>query len=141
MSMHNRRWMLAGVIGLTIGGAIVGQEPQPAAEASPEEPTYFDLRRSKDRLTQQLAERYFNLVKLQEWSSDKGTKISAKYVSHDPALKWVKLAAVRGSGKDRVTKELAVDLTKLSKTCQSRVKQIATLQTKLHELAAAETTA
>lgn len=140
MSRHYR-WMLAGVIGLTIGGAVVGQEPQPAAEASLEEPTYFDLRRSKDRLTQQLAERYFNLVKLQEWSSASGTKINAKYVSHDPALKWVKLARVTGSGKDRVTKELSVDISKLSKTCQSRVKQIATLQKKLDELAAAETTA
>jgi hypothetical protein len=138
MTLRQCRWSLAGVIAFSIGSVVVGQESQPAAKISTEEPAYFDLLRSKDRLTQQIAQRYFNLVKLQEWTSANGKKVNAKYVSHDPDLKWVKLA-VRSSSGDRSAKAVSVDLSRLNKTCQSRVKQIATLQKKLEELAAAET--
>lgn len=134
------RWFAASVIGVSLFGAVVAQELPPIVEPSSDgEVNYFDLTRSKDRLTQQIAERYLSLVKLQEWSSAKGTKISAKYVAHDPDLQWVKLAAVKGRGADRVVKEVKVPVEQLSKTCQSRVKQIATLQKKLDELAAATT--
>jgi hypothetical protein len=98
---------------------------------------YLSLRESTDRLTQKVAERYFNLVKLQEWSDASGKfKTLAKYVAHDPSLGWVDLSASRGSGAQRQSRVVRVPVAKLSKTCQSRVKQIATLQTKLDELAA-----
>jgi hypothetical protein len=115
------------------------EEPTPeTTQASDQETTYFELRRSNDRPTKIIADRYFNLVKLQEWSDLSGkSKVTAKYVDHDPDLKWVKLQAVRGRGADRVVKEITVPVEKLSKTCQSRVRQINALQKKLDELAAA----
>lgn len=112
-------------------------ETPPAADGVPaNEPKYFELRSSKDRLTQQFAERYYNLVKLQEWSSDKGTKIKAKYVSHAPDRTSVTISVVKGSGATRSEKEVVVPVERLSKTCQSRVKQIETIQKKLDELIA-----
>jgi hypothetical protein len=93
------------------------------------------LRRSKNRATKSVADRYFYLVRAQEWTSLNGkSKVVAKYVAHDPDLKWVKLSTVKGTGASRVTREITVDVAKLNKACQSRVKQIDTLQKKLDEL-------
>jgi hypothetical protein len=120
------------------------QEPEAptteAADTGSGDP-YFDLRKSKDRVTRQWAERYFNLVKFQEWASDKGTTIKAKYVSHEPDLSSVTLLVVRGSGASRTEREVAVPVAKLSKSAQSRVKQIDITQKKLDELIAAGATA
>ncbi len=139
MSSHHRRWFVNGIIALMMVMPVSAQEAPPAVDnASPKPTTYLDLRRSEDRTTQMIAERYFGLVKLQEWSDSKGqSKVMAKYVAHDPAMKWVKIEAVRGSGANRVVKEIQVPVEKLSKTSQSRVRQIDTLQKKLDELAAA----
>ncbi len=118
-------------VSLTMSATVAQEVARPATDAteeSPKETTYFDLRRSKDRLKRQFAERYFNLVKMQEWSSDKGTKIRAKYVSHDADLKSVTLTVAKSN------KEVTVPVARLSKTCQSRVRQIATVQKKLDEL-------
>ena len=117
-----------------------------SAPATPGPPAtgdrYLDLRQSPDRTLQRYADRYFNLVKLQEWTSaNNKSKIMAKYVAHSPDLKQVTLAAVKGSGATRVVREITVDVAKLSKTCQSRVRQISVVQTKLDELAAAATEA
>ena len=119
---------------------LVAQETAPATdEPTSEELTYFDLRRSKDHATKQFADRYFNLVKPQEWTSLNGkSKIIAKYVAHDPDLAWVKLSTVRGAGANRTTREVTVEVAKLNKTCQSRVRQISVLQAKLDELVVAE---
>lgn len=121
-------------IGLLIGitsGLAIGQEALAPAEAGAptRESTYLDLRRSKDRTTRQWAERYFNLTKLQEWTSAAGKKVKAKYVSHAPDLSSVTLAV---SGKN-----VDVPVAKLDKKSQSLVKQIAATQTKLDELIAA----
>jgi hypothetical protein len=89
-------------------------------------------------VTQRLAERYDTLVRQQEWTSqDNKQKVLARYVAHDPNFRWVKLATVRGSGASRVSRDVTVPLEKLSKTCQSRVRQIAKVQEKLDELLAA----
>src|SRR5262245_23684878 len=89
-------------------GAHAGQAQETPPGADPSATTekdtgpYAPLAKSKDRSTQLLVERYRNLVRLQEWSSATGTsKIGARYVAHDPDLKWVKLAVVKGSGKTR----------------------------------------
>lgn len=136
MSLHCCRWFVAVLVASTIVGRAVAQETPANAEsaAADEEKTYHDLRRSKNRATKSSADRYFYLVRAQEWTSLNGKKVVAKYVAHDPDLKWVKLSAVKGSGPNRVTREVTVDVAKLSKACQSRVKQIDTLQKKLDEL-------
>jgi hypothetical protein len=126
------------LIGLLLGSALAGstaaQETAPAGTAR----TYLDLRESEDRGTQLLAERYYNLVRRQEWTSmDNKQKVLAKYVAHDPNFKWVKLETARGSGENRVTREVQVPVDKLSKACQNRVRRIAFLQPKLDELLAA----
>jgi hypothetical protein len=132
-------FVLGGICGMAVAQETAPPEADaaatPAGDAPTTESTYFDLRRSKDRLTQQLAERYFNLVKMQEWSSDKGTKIKAKYVAHSPDLKSVTLSMAKSSGGERVDREVPV--ARLSKTSQSRVKQIDIIQKKLDERIAA----
>jgi hypothetical protein len=140
MSTHRRRRLIATLISFVLTGSAAAQERAPAAASgSGKEATYADLRRSEDRTTQRFADRYYKLISLQEWSNEKGTsKVMAKYVAHDPDLKWVKLATVKGSGANRIVKEVTVDVAKLSRTCQSRVRQISVLQLKLDELAAAE---
>jgi hypothetical protein len=133
---------IALVVAFASGLAIAQEAPAPEGppaeldKLSPEEAgspdtetTYLDLRRSKDRTTRQWAERYFNLTKLQEWSSAQGKKVKAKYVSHADDLATVTLALAQG-------KEMAVPVAKLDKTSQSRVKQIAVTRKKLDQLIA-----
>lgn len=133
MQHASYRCFFLGFAWLVLCSGAVAQEAPDDSQAPKAEKTYFDLRRSKDRTTQLLAERYFNLVKLQEWSDLTGKfKTTAKYVEHDPNLTWVKLEIVRG--RERTTRQIPVD--KLSKTCQSRVKQIDIIQKKLDELLA-----
>src|SRR5882757_3570393 len=118
-----------------------GQEGQPgyrppgAPGATGPENKYVELSHSKDRVIKATAERYLNLVKFQEWGGATGKTQIAKYVSHDPDLKQVKLSVAKGTGKDRVLKEFDVEVEKLNKTCQARIKQIDILQKKLDELA------
>jgi hypothetical protein len=140
MSSNCCRWLVAVLMASTMVGRTFAQEtPAGAEEAAEKETTYHDLRRSKNRATKSAADRYFYLIRAQEWTSLNGkSKVTAKYVAHDPDLKWVKLSTVRGSGANRVTREVTVDLAKLNKACQSRVKQIDTLQKKLDELKVSE---
>lgn len=139
--MSSLRSSLAALILLT-PATIVAQETPPAAEgeaaaASPEAPAdpakkYADLRKSKDRATQALADRYDVLMGVQEWVDQSGKhKTKARYLAHDPDLKWVKLATAAG-------KEATVQLSQLHKSSQAKVRQIAALQRKLDELAAGD---
>jgi hypothetical protein len=137
MSPHCCRWFVAVLIALTLVGRGAAQETTADTEtsAADSEKTYHDLRRSKNRATKAVADRYFYLVRVQEWTSLNGkSKVIARYVAHDPDLKWVKLSTIKGTGASRVTREITVDVAKLNKACQSRVKQIDTLQKKLEEL-------
>jgi len=111
--------------------AKAGDTPPPGVDKK-----YFDLTHSKDAKVKGLAERYVNLVKFQEWSTASGKAIIARYVSHDADLKHVKLAVPKGNGKDRVVTEYNVDVEKLGKSGQARVKQIDTIQKRLDEMAA-----
>lgn len=98
---------------------------------------YWDLTKSEDRVLKTMAERYVNLVKVQEWSDLSGKfKAVAYYVKHDPTLTTVTIRVMKGKGADRSSDEKTVPVDKLSKTCQSRVKQIDTMQKKLKEAAA-----
>jgi hypothetical protein len=123
-----------------------GQEGQPgsqppaapgAAPVSESEKKYVEMTHSKDRVLKATAERYMNVIKLQEWGGASGKSLMAKYVSHDPDLKKVKLAVATGTAKDRVFKEFDVAVDKLNKTGQARVKQIDVLQKRLDDLSAA----
>src|SRR6185437_5384199 len=100
------------------------------------EAKYSELAKGKDPKAKAMVERYTNMVRYQEWGTASGKSVMAKYLSHDPDLKHVKLAVPKGSGKERTVQEYDVELDKLSKTAQSRLKQIDALQKKLDELAA-----
>ncbi len=111
---------------------------QPEAKESPPpgvDKFYFDLTRSEDRSTRNFAERYINLVKSQEWSDLTGKyTVVAHYVRHDPNLTTVTIGIMKGHGDQRTAEEKTVPVDKLSKTCQSRVRQIDTLQKRLQEM-------
>src|SRR3954469_25652314 len=139
--MKSRAYCLLAVIAICLASVQVraqegpGYHPPGAPGATGPENKYVELSHSKDRVIKATAERYLNLVKFQEWGGASGKTQIAKYVSHDPGLKQVKLSVARGTGKDRVLKEFDVQVATLNKTCQARVKQIDVLQKRLDELA------
>lgn len=113
-----------------------------ADDTTDAERLYLETRGSEDHLTQLLGERWYALVKLQDWTDATGKfHTSAKYVEHDPDMKWVKLLAVKGSRDTRVTKEMTIPFEKLDKRCQSRVRQIDHLKSKVEAAIAAATPA
>src|SRR5262245_10358253 len=156
MSSIPFRWVAVGVFVLGFAGDVVGQERGAEGEAvapvaqdgtapaeKPADPAkkYFDLKKSKDRAIKALADRYDDLIGVQEWIDASGNhKTKAKYVEHDPDLKWVKLSITTGSGDKAAVKESTVQLSALNKASQAKVRQIAALQRKLDELAAEEKT-
>lgn len=92
------------------------------------------VRNSEDVRTKIMAERWFNAIRQQDWSDASGKfKVSAKYLEHDPDLKWVKLRTIRGTGKGRQVKDVEIPLEKLSKSCQARVRTISVLAEKIAE--------
>lgn len=109
--------------------SVLGTAAQAAQETTEAERLYLEARRSEDRATQLLGDRWYGLVKLQEWCDQTGKfTVEAKYVEHDPGMKWVKLRAIKGSGDSRVVKDLTIPMEKLDPRCQSRVRQIAKVQ-------------
>jgi len=131
----------------SIAGPALAQEGQPRDPNAIDPPPlgvekyYWELSQlkepkdQKDRSIKSLAERYVNLVKVQEWSDLNGKfKTVAHYVKHAPDLSTVTIQTIKGRGADRQTKEVTVPVDKLSKNCQSRVKQIDTIQKKLKEM-------
>lgn len=111
-----------------------------ADEATDAERLYLDTRHSDDHLTQLLGERWYGLVKLQEWTDATGKfHAEAKYIEHDPDMKWVKLLAVKEGPDGRISKELTIPVEKLDKRCQSRVRQIDHLRSKVEAAIAAST--
>lgn len=100
---------------------------------------YWDLSHSQDRVIKSLAERYLNATKVQEWTDLSGKfRTVARYVKHEPNLTTVTIEMVRGRGADRTTEQKTVPVDKLSKVCQSRVRQIDAMQKKLKDLVAAQ---
>ncbi len=146
MLLRTSRLIAGCMVFLTIAIAR-GQETRPGVHApgppstEPEltglEKKYFDLSHSTDAHIKALAERYLFLTRMQEWGTASGKTVLAKYVSHEPDLSRVKLAVPRGTGKERSTKDYDVEVEKLSKVSQVRVKQIDALQKKLDELTSA----
>jgi hypothetical protein len=132
----NGRWMgswavAVCAVAVSLNVAAVATAEELATDA---ERLWRDLRSSSDVRTKLLAERWYNVVKLQEWSNDTGKfTTNAKYLEHDPDLGWVKLRIIQGTGRERVVKEVTIPLAKLSKTCQARVRQIHALSAKLAE--------
>jgi hypothetical protein len=99
---------------------------------------YWDLSHSQDRVTKSMADRYLAMVKAQEWSDLSGKFTTfARYVKHAPDLSTVTIEISKGPRNARTTEQKTVPVDKLSKTCQSRVRQIDAMQKKLKELAAA----
>lgn len=117
-------FLLVGVISSPL---LCAQEITTDAERS-----WRELRSSQDVKRKLLANRWHNVVRQQEWSDKTGKfKTSAKYVAHDPQLAWVKLRVIQGTGSKRVVKDVQIPLEKLSKSCQARVRQIATLSERM----------
>jgi hypothetical protein len=111
-----------------------------AEQTTDAERLYLEARRSEDRLTQLLGERWYGLVKLQDWTDATGKfHTTAKYIEHDPGMKWVKLLAVKESAEGSVSKEVTIPLEKLDKRCQSRVRQIDHLRSKVDAAIASAT--
>ncbi|MGD9633942.1 MAG: hypothetical protein AB7G28_12250 [Pirellulales bacterium] len=117
------------ILSALVVASALGQELTTNAERD-----WKAIRNSDDTRTKLMAERWFNAVKQQEWSDTSGKfKVSAKYLEHDPNLAWVKLRVFRGTGKERVVKDVQIPLDKLSKSCQARVRTISVLAEKVAE--------
>jgi hypothetical protein len=56
-------------------------------------------------------------------------------VKHDPQLTTVTIRIMRGRGTERTSEDKTVPVDRLSKSCQSRVKQIGIAQKKIQEMA------
>lgn len=115
------------------GSGTEKEEPPPAGV----DKYYWDLAKADDRVLRSMVDRYVGLVKIREWSDISGkSKIVAHYVKHDPQLTTVTLRIMRGKGAERTSDDKTVPVEKLSKECQSRVKQIDIAQKKIKEMAA-----
>jgi hypothetical protein len=139
-----------GLMSLLLVGALVGslagQERglggSPDAKETPPPPgvdqLYWNLTKVKDRSIKAAAERYVGLVRTQEWSDASGKfKTLARYVKHDPTLTSVTIEIIRGRGAEQTKEQKTVPVDKLSKLCQTRVRQIDAAQKNLKEWAAA----
>jgi hypothetical protein len=127
------------IVMLLLAAAGFARAADPVPTATDAEKSYLALRKSKDVKTQLLAERWYGLVQLREWSDTSGKfKTSAKYVEQDDKEGTVKLRVIKGSGSDQVVKDKTIAIDKLSKECQSRVKQIAFLADKVSDAEKAE---
>ena len=134
-----RRWSTRFVLAIVAAGWIVSAAPAAVEVVTDAERSYRALRATDDRQRQLLAERWHGLVRLQEWTDDTGQfTTTAKYVAHDPNLSWVKLRVIQGTGAKRVVRDLQVPLDRLSKVGQSRVRQIAFLESRIADAVAAE---
>jgi hypothetical protein len=127
---------LAGAFAITLLCAASAAAVEMATDA---ERSYRELRKSTDVATQLLGDRWRGLVRLQEWTDATGKfNTRAKYVEHDPGLQWVKLRVIRGTGDERVVKDIEVPVERLNPMGQSRVRQIAFLSGKVAEALVAE---
>lgn len=127
--MFRHRSALAAIILAWVSTCAYGQELTTDAERD-----WKSVRSSDDPRTKIMAERWYNAIRQQEWSDFSGKfKTSAKYVDHDPNFAWVKLRVIRGTGKERVVKDVQIPLDKLSKACQARVRTISVLAEKIAE--------
>jgi hypothetical protein len=119
--------------------AIAGTLPLSAkAEETEAEKLYTKLSASEQSADKSLARRWQSLVRQRQWSDKTGKhKVFAKYVDHDPDLKWVKLLIVVKTKDKQSTREAQIELAKLGKSEQTLVKQISLLKKKVEEAAAA----
>jgi hypothetical protein len=100
-----------------------------AAEPTEAERMYDRLRETETHKDKLLAERWHKLVRQRQWVDLTGKhKTYARYVDHDPNLKWVKLSILVKKGAESTYKESSVPVARLSKTDQAVVKRIAMLR-------------
>ncbi len=116
---------------------VVAWSHSASAQGSPTtdaERLYRDIRDSGDREIQPLGQRWYGLVKRQEWTDDSGKfTATARYVAHDPDLRWVTLRVERVVDGQRQYKDMNIPVERLNKACQSRVRQIAHLEPRVVE--------
>lgn len=140
--MKSLRWQLLFCVAVLVSATVA--RAQQGSDTKKEEPPpagvdkyYWELGKSDDRVLRSMVDRYVGLVKIREWSDLSGkSKIVAHYVKHDPQLTTVTLRIMRGKGAERTSDDKTVPVEKLSKECQSRVKQIDIAQKRIKEMAA-----
>src|SRR5262245_32598993 len=102
--------------GLCIGNSAAQENSDPNAAPPPGvDKFYWDLSKSRDRVTRSLAERYLNSTKTQEWSDLSGKfKTFARYVKHEPNLSTVTIEITKGRGGEKVSEQKTIPVDKLS---------------------------
>ena len=137
--MNTQALRLSFAVLLVSATNVVRADDAPSSTATDVEKSYLAARNSKDPKTQLLADRWYKLVQLREWSDASGKfQVNAKYLEQDEKQGTVKLRVVKGTGKEQVVSDKTIAVDKLSKECQSRVKQIAFLTEKVDEAGKAE---
>jgi hypothetical protein len=118
------------VFGLSASSHAADQtEPERLAET---------LLKSKKPTEKRLGERWQQLVRQRQWGDDKGKyRVFAKYVSHEPDFKSVKLLVFVKNGAQPSHKEVNVPFNRLGKAEQTLVKQIDRMHKQVEEAAAA----
>jgi hypothetical protein len=108
-----------------------------AADQTEPERLAETLLKSKKSAEKRLGERWQQLVRQRQWSDDKGKyKVFAKYVSHEPDFKSVKLLVFVKNGAQPSHKEVNVPFNRLGKAEQTLVKQIDRMHKQVEETAA-----
>ena len=133
--MKNNRYVPGIVLLLLLFPvSLVAQNRAEKNLTEPEE-LYEQLKQSKKSSHKLFAQRWRKLVQRRSWTDQSGKhKTYAKYLEHDPDLKWVKLLVLTGKGKTQTEKEVTVQLAKLDKNGQSVVKRIAIARKKIEEI-------
>ena len=109
-------------------------------KTEPEE-LYEQLKDSEDPSERRLAKRWQGLIRRRQWTDISGKyKTFAKYLEHDPELKWVKLLALVKKGDEQSEKEIQVPLQRLDKKSQAVVKRIALTSEQIDKLLAESST-
>jgi hypothetical protein len=129
-----KRWLVIAVCLCATAASVATAQEVTKEMTTDAERSWRDLRGSDDVKSKLMAERWYGVIKQQDWSDKSGKfKTSAKYLAHDPKLAWVKLRVIQGAGAKRVVKDVQIPLEKLSPACQSRVRTISVLTEKMAE--------
>jgi hypothetical protein len=99
-----------------------------AADPTPAEQQYEQLKDAEKHTDQLLGERWNKLIRQRQWVDSSGKhRTYARYLDHDPNLQWVKLLVLVKKGESTY-KEGTVPLARLSKNDQALVKRIAIMR-------------
>ena len=97
------------------------------------------LEESEKKADQTLARQWQGLIRQRQWVDVSGKhKVFAKYLAHDPEMKWMELLTVSRRGDKTETRRVKVAIDKFGKTERSLIKRIALIRPRV-EAATADT--